>query len=68
MSPTRHDDPAKQQQDSSKRDSISFGEAAAPASRNRPLRVLGCEDNAIARNLLAALVKQKVRLLSLAFF
>ncbi|BGP23233.1 sensor histidine kinase/response regulator [Rhodotorula toruloides] len=57
-SPVGHDEPAKQH-DSSKHGPIKFGEAAVPATRNRLLRVLGCEDNAIARNLLAALVKQK---------
>ncbi|BGP38507.1 hypothetical protein JCM10450v2_002455 [Rhodotorula kratochvilovae] len=33
--------------------------SSTPSRRRRPLRVLGCEDNHIARKLLAALVKQK---------
>lgn len=33
--------------------------SSTPSPRRRPLRVLGCEDNLIARKLLAALLKQK---------
>lgn len=33
--------------------------SSTTSRRRRPLRVLGCEDNAIARKLLAALLKQK---------
>lgn len=36
-----------------------LGHVVDDVSPRRPLRVLGCEDNAIARKLLAALLKQK---------